>query len=51
MQRNFEFPLPRRDLMAILPYLDRKEFDDRPAWKYAKQVDGVLLRLAASHTQ
>ena len=42
--------LPRRDLNAILPYLNRKEFDAKPAWEQARQVEGVLaaagLRLA-----
>ena len=40
--------LPRRDLLAIMPYLNRKEFDARPAWDQAKQVEGVLARLAAA---
>jgi hypothetical protein len=40
--------LPRRDLLAIMPYLNRKEFDARPAWDQAKQVEGVLQRLAAA---
>ena len=40
--------LPRRDLMAILPYLNRKEFDAKPAWEQARQVEGVLQRLAAA---
>jgi hypothetical protein len=40
--------LPRRDLIAILPYLNRKEFDARPAWDQARQVEGVLQRLAAA---
>ncbi len=40
--------LHRRDLMAILPYLNRKEFDSKPAWELAKQVDGALQRLAAA---
>ena len=40
--------LHRRDLMALLPYLNRKEFDTKPAWEQAKQVDGVLQRLAAA---
>ena len=40
--------LPRRDLLAILPYLNRKEFDAKPAWDQAKQVEGVLQRLAAA---
>lgn len=40
--------LHRRDLMALLPYLNRKEFDTKPAWEQAKQVEGVLQRLAAA---
>lgn len=40
--------LPRRDLVAILPYLNRKEFDTKPAWEQARQVEGVLQRLAAA---
>ena len=40
--------LHRRDLMAILPYLNRKEFDAKPAWEQAKQVEGALQRLAAA---
>lgn len=40
--------LPRRDLRAIFPYLNRKEFDSKPAWEQARQVEGVLQRLAAA---
>lgn len=40
--------LPRRDLRAILPYLNRKEFDAKPAWEQARQVEGALQRLAAA---
>lgn len=40
--------LPRRDLMAILPYLNRKEFDAKPAWEQARQVESALQRLAAA---
>lgn len=40
--------LPRRDLIAIMPYLNRKEFDAKPAWEQARQVEGVLSRLAAA---
>lgn len=40
--------LPRRDLLAIMPYLNRKEFDAKPAWDQARQVEGVLHRLAAA---
>jgi len=40
--------LRRRDLMAILPYLNRKEFDAKPAWEQARQVEGVLQKLAAA---
>ena len=40
--------LPRRDLKAILPYLNRKEFDSRPAWEQARQVESALQRLASA---
>ena len=40
--------LPRRDLVAIMPYLNRKEFDSKPAWEQARQVEGVLQRLASA---
>lgn len=40
--------LPRRDLIAIMPYLNRKEFDAKPAWEQARQVEGVLQRLASA---
>ena len=40
--------LPRRDLVAIMPYLNRKDFDTKPAWEQAKQVEGILQRLAAA---
>ncbi len=40
--------LPRRDLKAIFPYLNRKEFDSKPAWDQARQVEGALQRLAAA---
>jgi hypothetical protein len=40
--------LPRRDLNAILPYLNRKEFDAKPTWEQARQVEGALQRLAAA---
>ena len=40
--------LPRRDLVAIMPYLNRKEFDAKPAWEQARQVEGVLHWLAAA---
>ena len=40
--------LPRRDLIAILPYLNRKEFDCKSAWEQARQVEGVLQRLASA---
>ena len=40
--------LPRQDLRAIMPYLNRKEFDAKPAWEQAKQVEGVLQRLASA---
>ena len=40
--------LPRRDLKAILPYLNRTEFDSRPAWEQARQVESALQRLASA---
>jgi hypothetical protein len=40
--------LPRRDLRAIMPYHNRKEFNARPAWEQARQVEGALQRLAAA---
>jgi hypothetical protein len=40
--------LHRRDLMAIMPYLNRKEFDAKPAWEQVRQVEGVLQRLASA---
>lgn len=40
--------LHRRDLVAILPYLNRKEFNSKTAWEQAKQVEGVLQRLASA---
>jgi hypothetical protein len=40
--------LHRRDLVAILPYLNRKEFESKPAWEQARQVEGVLQRLASA---
>ena len=40
--------LHRRDLVAILPYLNRKEFNSNSAWEQAKQVEGALQRLAAA---
>jgi hypothetical protein len=40
--------LHRRDLVAILPYLNRKEFESKPAWEQARQIEGVLQRLASA---
>jgi hypothetical protein len=40
--------LPRRDLNAILPYLNRKEFDRKSVWDQVRQVEGALQRLAAA---
>lgn len=40
--------LHRRDLVAILPYINRKEFNSKTAWEQAKQVEGVLQKLAAA---
>ncbi len=38
--------LPRRDLLAIFPYLNRKEFETKSRWEQLRQVDGALQRLA-----
>jgi hypothetical protein len=40
--------LPRRDLLAIFPYLNRKEFEAKPRWEQLRQVDGILQRLATA---
>jgi hypothetical protein len=40
--------LHRRDLVAIMPYLNRKEFETKPAWEQARQVESALQRLAAA---
>jgi hypothetical protein len=40
--------LLRRDLIALLPYLNRKEFEAKPGWEQAKQVESALQRLAAA---
>jgi hypothetical protein len=41
------FPeLPRRDLMAIFPYLNRKEFEAKGPRDQMAHVEGVLQRLA-----
>jgi hypothetical protein len=40
--------LHRRDLLAILPYLNRKEFNSKSAWEQAKQVECALQKLAAA---
>lgn len=40
--------LPRRDLRAIFPYLNRKEFESKPAWEQARQVESALQRIAAA---
>lgn len=40
--------LPRRDLMAIFPYLNRKEFEAKSPRAQMAQVEGVLQKLAAA---
>jgi hypothetical protein len=40
--------LPRRDLRAIFPYLNRKEFEARSLRDQYAQVEGVLQKLAAA---
>lgn len=40
--------LHRRDLVAILPYLNRKEFNSKPAWEQARQIESALQRLATA---
>lgn len=38
--------LLRRDLIAILPYLNRTEFCRRPGWEQARQVDCGFTKAA-----
>lgn len=38
--------LPRRDLRAIFPYLNRKEFEAKSPRDQHAQVEGVLQKLA-----
>lgn len=40
--------LPRRDLLAIFPYLNRKEFEAKTPRAQMAQVEGVLQKLAAA---
>jgi hypothetical protein len=40
--------LPRRDLRAIFPYLNRKDFEARSRRDQHAQVEGVLQKLAAA---
>lgn len=40
--------LLRRDLIAILPYLNRTEFCRRPGWEQAREVNGGFTKAAAT---
>jgi hypothetical protein len=40
--------LPRRDLVAIYPYLNRKELEGRSAREQLRQIEGTLQKLAAA---
>ena len=40
--------LPRRDLRAIFPYLNRKEFEAKSPRDQHAQVEGVLQKLATA---
>ena len=40
--------LPRRDLVALFQYLNRKELENKPAWEQIKLAEGVLQKLAAA---
>ena len=40
--------LPRRDLMALFPYLNRKEFEAKTLRAQMAEVEGVLQKLAAA---
>ena len=40
--------LPRRDLIAIYPYLNRKEFEGKSAREQLRQIEGTLQKLAAA---
>ena len=40
--------LPRRDLIAIFQYLNRKELEGKSAREQMELADGVLRKLAAA---
>lgn len=40
--------LPRRDLVAIYPYLNRKELEGKSPGEQLRQIDGTLQKLAAA---
>lgn len=40
--------LPRRDLAAIYPYLNRKELEGKSPRDQLRQIDGILQKLAAA---
>jgi hypothetical protein len=40
--------LPRRDLVAIYPYLNRKELEGKPLREQLRRIECVLQRLAAA---
>lgn len=40
--------LPRRDLVAIYPYLNRKELEGKPPREQLRRIEGVLQKLAAA---
>jgi hypothetical protein len=40
--------LPRRDLVAIFPYLNRKELEAQSAHEQLRQIESALQKLAAA---
>jgi len=40
--------LPRRDLVAIYPYLNRKELEGKSPREQLRQIEGTLQKLAAA---
>jgi hypothetical protein len=40
--------LPRRDLAAIYPYLNRKELEGKSPREQLRQIEGTLQKLAAA---
>lgn len=49
-QEHFRPLLLRRDLMAMLPYLNRTEFCRRQGWEQARQVDCGFKQVATVPT-